>query len=64
LNKERMIERNALAKDNALPVAVLMEISATYTQIAEKITGKKIELSDNPKAEIIAILRSEYQLVD
>jgi phosphoribosylaminoimidazole-succinocarboxamide synthase len=64
LNKERMIERNALAKDNALPVAVLMQISATYTQIAEKITGKKIELSDNPKGEIIAILRSEYQLVD
>ncbi|MFQ3237301.1 MAG: phosphoribosylaminoimidazole-succinocarboxamide synthase [Paraglaciecola sp.] len=64
LNKERMIERNALAKNNPLPVAVLMQISATYTQIAEKITGKKIELSDNPKADIIAILRDEYQLVD
>lgn len=64
LNKERMDERSALAKNNALPVDVLMQISATYTQIAEKITGKKIELSDNPKGEIIAILRSQYQLVD
>ena len=64
LNKNRMIERSALAKDNALPASVLMKISATYTGIAEKIIGKKIILSDNPKAEIIEILRKDYGLID
>ena len=64
LNKDRMVERLALAKDNALPEAVLMKISETYTGIAEKIIGKKIELSDDPKSEIIAILRDQYGLVD
>ena len=64
LNKSRMVEREALARDNELPASVLMSVSKTYLDIAEKITGKKIELSDNPKAEIIAILRDEYQLID
>lgn len=64
LNKDRMDERQALARDNALPVEALMDISKTYIGIAEKITGKKIELSDNPKAEIIKILKDEYKLVD
>jgi phosphoribosylaminoimidazole-succinocarboxamide synthase len=41
-----------------------MDVSATYTDIAEKITGEKIVLSDNPKEEIIAILREQYQLID
>jgi phosphoribosylaminoimidazole-succinocarboxamide synthase len=64
LNKDRMEERAALARDNALPEAVLMDVSNTYTGIAEKITGKKIVLSDNPKAEIIAILREQYNVID
>ena len=64
LNKSRMDEREALARDNELPEAVLMNVSKTYVDIAEKITGEKIVLSDNPKAEIIDILRSQYQLVD
>jgi len=64
LNKSRMQEREALARDNQLPEAVLMKVSKTYLDIAEKITGEKIVLSDNPKAEIIEILREQYQLVD
>ncbi|PKI17643.1 phosphoribosylaminoimidazolesuccinocarboxamide synthase [Colwellia sp. 12G3] len=64
LNKDRMIEREALARDNKLPLSVLMDVSKTYTGIAEKITGQKIVLSDNPKAEIITILREQYQLID
>ncbi|EAS64967.1 phosphoribosylaminoimidazolesuccinocarboxamide synthase [Photobacterium angustum] len=64
LNKDRMEERFALARDNELPQEVLMQISRVYTGIAEKITGKKITLSKNPKAEIINILRNEYQLID
>jgi phosphoribosylaminoimidazole-succinocarboxamide synthase len=64
LNKDRMKERQALAKDNVLPEHVLMDVSATYIAIAEKITGKKITLSDNPKQEVIDILRRDYQLID
>ncbi|UTV26611.1 phosphoribosylaminoimidazolesuccinocarboxamide synthase [Photobacterium atrarenae] len=63
LNKDRMDEREALARDNALPQEVLMQVSKVYTGIAEKITGQPIHLSDNPKAEIIDILRSEYDLI-
>ena len=64
LNKERMTERQELAKNNALPLEVLMQISKTYIDIAEKITGKALVLNKNPKAEIIQILRDNYQLVD
>lgn len=64
LNKDRMVERLALARDNVLPESVLMEVSSTYINIAEKITGQKLVLSDNPKAEIIQILKEKYGLVD
>ncbi|MFV0448327.1 MAG: phosphoribosylaminoimidazolesuccinocarboxamide synthase [Vibrio sp.] len=64
LNKDRMPEREALARDNALPLEALMDISRTYLGIAEKIVGHKIELSDNPKQEIIKILDEQYGLID
>lgn len=64
LNKERMSERESLARDNALPVEVMMDISSTYIGIAEKVTGQKLVLSDNPKADIIEILRDKYGLID
>lgn len=64
LNKDRMPEREALARDNALPLDALMDVSRTYIDIAEKVTGEKLVLSDNPKAEIIDILRDQYGLID
>jgi len=64
LNKERMPERQALAQDNDLPEEVLMKISSTYVGIAEKIIGEKVRISENPRAEILAVLKDEYQLVD
>lgn len=64
LNKGRMPERQALARDNALPADVLMAVSKTYVDIAEKITGASLPLSDNPRAEIVAVLRNEFSLVD
>ncbi len=64
LNKDRMPEREALARDNALPLEALMDISRTYLGIAEKVVGHKIELSDNPKQEIIKILDEQYGLID
>ncbi len=64
LNKERMAEREALSRDNALPTDALMDISTTYLGIAEKITGRPIALSTNPKQEIIDILARDYGLID
>ncbi|MCC2615579.1 phosphoribosylaminoimidazolesuccinocarboxamide synthase [Aestuariibacter halophilus] len=63
LNKNRMDERLALARDNALPVEVMMDISRTYLGIAETIVGQPITLSDNPKQEITAILAEQYGLI-
>lgn len=63
LNKNRMPEREALARDNALPEEVIMDISSTYLNIAEKITGNKIVLSDNPKQEVIDVLAERFQLI-
>lgn len=64
LNKDRMPERIALARDNALPLQAMMDVAETYVGIAEKITGQRIHLPENPKAEIIEILRSKYALID
>ena len=64
LNKNRMPEREALARDNALPTDVLMAVSETYVGIAEKITGAELKVSDNPRSEIITVLRDEFALVD
>ncbi|MBB5212819.1 phosphoribosylaminoimidazolesuccinocarboxamide synthase [Microbulbifer hydrolyticus] len=64
LNKDRMDEREALARDNELPESMLMDVSATYVGIAEKIIGEKLVISDNPKAEIVQVLRDAYGLID
>ena len=64
LDKNRMDERYALAKDNELPESMMMEVSNTYVSLAETITGQPLPLSSNPKAEIIDILSSKYNLID
>ena len=64
LNKSRMEERAALACNNALPTEVLMQVSHTYVGIAERITGQRLQVADNPRAEILDVLSSEYGLVD
>jgi len=63
LNKNRMKERETLAKDNALPLESILNISKTYIGIAEKIIGKKLVISEHPKQEIIHILDTEYGLI-
>ncbi len=64
INKDRMAERANLARENALPEAALLDLGKTYQDIAEKITGKALPLSDNPKAEIIHVLKNKYGLID
>lgn len=63
LNKDRMPERARLALDNELPEHILRETSEIYLDIAAKITGEKIHLSDDPKSEIIEVLNQNYQLI-
>ena len=63
LNKDRMDERSALARDNALPEEVLMAVSETYVGVAEKIMGRALPLSDNPQAEILDVLNERYGLI-
>ena len=63
LNKERMAERSALARDSLLPVSALMDLSTTYTGIAEKIVGSKLQLAENPREEILAVLGDSFGLV-
>ena len=35
-----------------------------YTDIAEKITGEKITVSDDPKGEIIKILDEKFGIIE
>ncbi len=63
VNKNRMDERVKLG-DTLLPQSILLDVSKTYKDIAEKITGEKIEVSADPKTEIISILKNEYGLID
>jgi len=63
LNKDRMDERSALARDNELPLDALMSLSTTYIGIAEKVTGETIVLSDDPKADIVNVLREQFDLI-
>jgi phosphoribosylaminoimidazole-succinocarboxamide synthase len=64
LNKNRMPERQILARDTELPLAVMQRVSDVYTGIAEQITGSPIPTFNNPRAEIVELLASQYQLVD
>jgi phosphoribosylaminoimidazole-succinocarboxamide synthase len=63
LNKTRMSERSALAKDNALPLQAMHDISNTYIGIAEKIIGHPLNVSQQPKQEIIDVLDQDYGLI-
>uniref|UniRef100_A0A7S3AYW7 phosphoribosylaminoimidazolesuccinocarboxamide synthase n=1 Tax=Haptolina ericina TaxID=156174 RepID=A0A7S3AYW7_9EUKA len=64
LNKDRMEERYALARENELPAEVMAAVSKTYVDIAEKITGKTLPVSSDPRGEIITVLRDELGLID
>jgi phosphoribosylaminoimidazole-succinocarboxamide synthase len=64
LDKNRMPERIKLAENNLLPVDALMAISETYINIAQRITGKPLTITDNPRQEIIDVLSQEYQLIE
>jgi phosphoribosylaminoimidazole-succinocarboxamide synthase len=61
-NKNRMEERKKYATE-LLPQQMLMDVSKTYLDIAAKITGAPIVQSEDPRGEIIAVLKSKYNLI-
>jgi phosphoribosylaminoimidazole-succinocarboxamide synthase len=63
LDKNRMDERYALARNNELPEEVMMQVSQTYISLAEKITETQLKISEDPKSEILAILDNDYGLI-
>ena len=63
LDKNRMDERYALARNNELPEEVMMQVSQTYVSLAEKITETQLKISEDPKSEILAILDNDYGLI-
>lgn len=63
LNKNRMTERAALARDNELPAEILLQVSQTYLDIAAEITGKPVVVDDDPRASVIEVLGREYDLI-
>lgn len=64
LNKDRMDEREELAKGYKLPVDVMIQVSDAYVGIASKIVGKQLEIPSDPRQEVIDILDKEYGLID
>jgi phosphoribosylaminoimidazole-succinocarboxamide synthase len=62
LNKDRMDERKALAETFRLKDEQMMEVSRLYIDLAEKITGTGLSLSESPRKEIVDAL-SELDLV-
>ena len=56
LNKNRMDERKALAETFRLKDEQMMDVSRLYIDLAEKITGKKLPISDSPKQEMTEAL--------
>merc|ERR1711879_200208 len=62
-NKDRMEERKKLASDNLLPQDKLLEVSQVYTDIAKKITGQALVVSESPKEDIIKVLDEQYGLI-
>lgn len=64
LNKERMAEREQLARSTKLPAELFTQVSKTYTDMAQAITGKPLIPSNNPRQEIIDVMNNVLQVVD
>jgi phosphoribosylaminoimidazole-succinocarboxamide synthase len=62
-NKNRMDERPALAQ-HGLPREILLQVSETYLELARRVTGQPLAVSQNPRAEIIETLAADFGLVD
>jgi len=62
-NKKRMDERVRAAAEYRVPVDVMMEVADTYRSIAETIIGEPIPKIENPRAEIMSVIK-DYDLAE
>ena len=64
LNKSRMEERLEFARNTVLPTQMMLDVSKTYVGVAERIMGEKLDVSDDPRTEIIQVLRDNFDIID
>ena len=63
INKNRMDERHRFASDTVLPAHMMLDVSKTYVDLAETITGAPLTISDNPRDDIISVLSTTFDLI-
>ena len=63
INKNRMDERYRFASDTVLPAQMMLDVSKTYVDLAETITGEPLALSDSPRDDIISVLNTTFGLI-
>ena len=63
INKNRMDERYRFARDTVLPAQMMLDVSKTYVELAEKITGAPLVISNSPRDDIISVLDSTFGLI-
>ena len=64
LDKDRMEERQALARDWVLPRALFEQVSVSYRDLAERLTGEPLPVPARPREELMEVLAGELGLVD
>ena len=63
LDSSRMVERRQLARDYRVPAAQMMEVSAVYREMAERITGVAVPEIEDAREEILDVLKI-YELLE
>ena len=63
INKNRMDERYRFASDTVLPAQMMLDVSKTYVDLAETITGEPLATSDSPRDDIISVLNTTFGLI-
>jgi phosphoribosylaminoimidazole-succinocarboxamide synthase len=63
LNKDRMDERQSLARELCLPAQVFLDVAQTYRAVAEDILGVPLQVPEQPEAEIIDVLHADFGLI-
>ena len=62
LDHQRFEERKRYAAEHALPAVMLRTLSETYRSVAERITGRPVEVPDRPLESMMAVLGDELGL--
>ena len=47
-----------------LPAQMMLDVSKTYVDLAETITGAPLALSDSPRDDIISVLNTTFDLIN